>query len=185
MRIISGECRGRKLVPIEGRDIRPTADRVREALFNIIGPAIRGMRVLDLFAGTGALGLEALSRGAADAVFIDQAQESCRVIRENIRRCRMEARSQVICQDLLSARFSNLSGPFDLVFIDPPYRKGYAEQVLDQKDFTMLLTEDSIVIVEQDHKETLAPSLNRLDIYRQKKYSKTFISFLRPSTSDH
>ena len=181
MRIISGSCRGRKLAQIEGRDIRPTSDRVREALFNIIGPSVSGMRVLDLFAGTGAFGLEALSRGAAEAVFLDNAPASCTVIQENITRCRMVDRSRVICHDLGTGTLPPglEKAPFDLIFLDPPYRRSLAQTVLAAPGFSPLLAPDGIVIVEQDHKESLETRGSGLDIYRQKKYSKTLISFLQ------
>lgn len=181
MRIISGSCRGRKLSQIQGRDIRPTSDRVREALFNIIGPSVRGQRVLDLFAGTGAFGLEALSRGADTAVFVEQAQASCDIIRKNIELCGMEDRAGLVCHDLVGHPLPHLSGPFDLIFMDPPYDKGYPEIVLAKPGFMDLLSPGGILIVEQSTRETLANPLNGLDIYRQKKYSKTFISFLRES----
>ncbi|WDP92138.1 MAG: 16S rRNA (guanine(966)-N(2))-methyltransferase RsmD [Desulfobacter sp.] len=181
MRIISGDCRGRKLTQIQGRDIRPTPDRVREALFNIIGPAIRGQRVLDLFAGTGAFGLEALSRGAEAAVFIDGAQSSCEVIKKNIQLCRMEERSTLLCHDLSARPLPAGLDAFDLIFMDPPYNKGLPEQVLAKEGFINLLAPSGIVIVEQDFKESLALPLKSLDIYRQKKYSKTLVSFLRES----
>lgn len=181
MRIISGTCRGRKLAQIRGRDIRPTSDRVREALFNIIGPAIGGMRVLDLFAGTGAFGLEALSRGAAEAVFVDKAPESCTVIQENITRCRMAGGSRVISHDLGSGTLPQdlRKAPFDLIFMDPPYRCGLAETLLAAPGFCALIAPGGRVIVEQDHKESLDTQGCGLDIYRQKKYSKTLISFLQ------
>jgi len=185
MRIISGTSRGRKLAQIEGKDIRPTSDRVREALFNIIGPGIRGMRVLDLFAGTGAFGLEALSRGADEAVFVDNADASCAVLLENMTRCRLANRSRIIRHDLgagsLPADLTRI--PFDLIFMDPPYRLGLADAVITMADFSRLLAPNGMVIVEQAHKESLNPSGSGLDIYRQKKYSKTFISFLHAASS--
>ncbi|MEH0022918.1 MAG: 16S rRNA (guanine(966)-N(2))-methyltransferase RsmD [Desulfobacter sp.] len=181
MRIISGSCRGRKLSQIQGRDIRPTSDRVREALFNIIGPSVRGQRVLDLFAGTGAFGLEALSRGADTAVFVEQAQVSCDIIRKNIELCGMEDRAGLVCHDLVGRPLPDFSGPFDLIFMDPPYDKGYPEIVLAKPGFMDLMSPGGILIVEQSTRESLANPLNGLDIYRQKKYSKTFISFLRES----
>ncbi len=181
MRIISGLSRGRKLTQIQGRNIRPTSDRVRESLFNIIGPSIRGKRVLDLFAGTGAFGLEALSRGADSAVFVDAAPASCEAIKKNIELCRMADQATLICHDLVNHPLPPSMGSFDLIFMDPPYNKGYPEKVLEKEGFTDLLTPDTLLIVEQAFKETLTNPLNRLDIYRQKKYSKTLVSFLRKS----
>jgi len=181
MRIISGLNRGRKLTQIQGRDIRPTSDRVREALFNIIGPAIRGQRVLDLFAGTGAFGLEALSRGAQSALFVDAAPASCEVIKKNIELCRMTDQATIVCHDLVNHPLPTSLDSFDLIFMDPPYNKGYPEKILEKEGFMDLLSPGATIIVEQDFKETLSPPLNGLDIYRQKKYSKTLVSFLRES----
>lgn len=183
MRIISGSCRGRKLVQIQGKDIRPTSDRVREALFNIIGPSIRDQRVLDLFAGTGAFGLEALSRGARSAVFVDAARSSCSVIQENITLCRMASKAEILCHDLAAHALPAALGKFDLIFMDPPYNKGLPEQVLAKDGFMDRLAPGGIVIVEQAFKEVLNNPAGGLDIYRQKKYSKTIVSFLRES--DH
>ncbi|MDD9301503.1 MAG: 16S rRNA (guanine(966)-N(2))-methyltransferase RsmD [Desulfobacter sp.] len=179
MRIISGQNRGKKLIQIQGRDIRPTSDRVREALFNIIGPAIRGQRMLDFFAGTGAFGLEALSRGAESAVFVDAAPASCEVIQKNIALCNMASSATLVCHDLVKSPLPDLAETFDLIFMDPPYNKGYGEKVLGKEGFIKLLAPDGLIIVEQSFKERLANPLNSLDIYRQKKYSKTFVSFLR------
>lgn len=181
MRIIGGNFRGRKLIALSGDDIRPTADRVREAVFNIIGPWIRETRVLDLYAGTGALGLESLSRGAKAAVFVDAALSSCEVIQKNIDLCKMAEKSTLIHQDIMGHPFSQVlrTAPFDLIFMDPPYGKGHVETTLERPGFIDLLAPEGIIVVEQSFKESLAKSFNGLDIYRQKKYSKTFISFLR------
>ena len=184
MRIISGACRGRKLVQIQGKDIRPTSDRVREALFNILGPGIRRKRVLDMFAGTGALGLEALSRGAQSAVFLDAAQSSCNVIKRNIDLCRMADHARIICHDLINASLPVFHQPFDLIFMDPPYNKGYSGQVLGKPGFFDLLAPGAIIIVEQSAKESFNYPVNSLDKYLEKKYSRTTLTFLRKSATD-
>ena len=177
MRVISGNCRGRKLVEIHGRRIRPTSDRIREAVFNILGQKARKARVLDLFAGTGALGIEALSRGAIHTTFIDIA---CDIIHENLKLCCFEEKAMVICQDLIKESIPKaiIGQQFDLVFIDPPYGKGYIEATLQKEVFTDLLAKDCIIIAEQSCKESLQIELLPLDIYRKKKYSKTIISFI-------
>jgi 16S rRNA (guanine966-N2)-methyltransferase len=178
MRIISGSCKGRKLVKLSGQQIRPTSDRTREAVFNILGQKVRAARVLDLFAGTGALGIEALSRGADHATFIDQ---SCDIIRQNIELCRFKEKARVICCDIVKAHLPKdlNENQFDLVFIDPPYDKGYLDHTLKKKSFTDLLAKDCIIIAEQSCKENLEIELTGLDIYRQKKYSKTNIYFIK------
>ncbi len=181
MRIVSGKFRGRKLVPLQGKEIRPTSDRVREAIFNILGPRVRDARVLDLFAGTGALGLEALSRGARHAVFMDAALDACAIIQLNIALCRMADQTTLIHHDMILHPFPPLlkAEPFDLIFMDPPYARGYIEITLGKAAFPDLLTPHGIMIVEQSHKESLALPMKGLDIYRQKKYSRTFVSFIR------
>ncbi len=186
MRIISGNLRGRKLIQVQGNDIRPTSDRVREAIFNILGPGVRNARVLDLFAGTGALGLEALSRGAGHGVFVDASLSSCTIIQKNIDLCRMKEKALLIHHDIIALPFPQAlkAAPFDLIFIDPPYGRGHVETTLEKTGFIDLLKPDGIVVAEQSFKESLANPSNGLDIYRQKKYSKTFISFLRKEVID-
>ena len=178
MRVISGNCKGRKLIKLHGRQIRPTSDRTREAVFNILGQKVKRARVLDLFAGTGALGIEALSRGASHATFIDQ---SCDIIHQNIKLCRFEKKTMVIRCDIVRDTLpESLNGQrFNLVFIDPPYGKGYIKVTLEKKSFTELLDENCIIIAEQSCKERLQIKLPALDIYRQKKYSKTNIYFIK------
>ena len=178
MRVISGNCKGRKLVKIHGQQIRPTSDRVKEAVFNILGQKVRHAKVLDLFAGTGALGIESLSRKAEHVTFIDL---SCDTIHENLKLCRFKEKAKVISCDLIKETIptSLNKEKFDLVFIDPPYGKGYIENTLQKASFIDLLNENCIIIAEQSHKEKLDLKLDTLDIYRQKKYSKTIISFIK------
>ena len=122
MRIISGSARGRTIVAPQGMDTRPTQDYVRESLFNILRADVPGARVLDLFAGSGALGLEALSRGAEHAVFVDSARAAVACVRRNVETLRMDGRCQVLACDWRAAAQRLAGGGFDLVFIDPPYR---------------------------------------------------------------
>jgi 16S rRNA (guanine966-N2)-methyltransferase len=177
MRVISGIRKGRKLAKIEGDRIRPTSDRTKEAVFNILGPRIREARVLDLFAGTGALGIEALSRGARHAVFVDL---NCDIIRQNLLLCRFETSSTVLSHDIINDPLPDtLKGQaFDLVFMDPPYKTGYIEKTLGKEGFVELLAPGGLIIAEHAVKESLQISLSGLDIFRQKKYSKTMISFI-------
>lgn len=177
MRIISGNCRGRKLVKLQGHAIRPTSDRIKEAIFNILGHKVKKANVLDLFAGTGALGLEALSRGACHATFIDLA---CDIIHQNLELCRLKEDATVISCDIVKSSIpeSLNDQQFDLVFIDPPYGKKYIEASLQKKSFADLLAKDCIIIAEHSCTETLQLKFSILDIYRQKKYSKTIISFI-------
>jgi len=120
MRIISGTFKGRRLSGPTGAGLRPTSDSLRETLFNILGPSVRGAAVLDGFAGTGAVGLEALSRGAAHATFVEVDRRALALLRENIRVCGADAHSTVVASEFARAS-STLQGSFDLVFLDPPY----------------------------------------------------------------
>lgn len=137
MRIVGGSFRGRKLAPLGKGDpkaqLRPTSDRLRESLFNKLTArfpdTLDGARVLDLFAGTGALGLEALSRGATEAVFVETGRVALRLLRENIRRCDMLEQSQIVTRDARRLGAQS-AGPCDLIFLDPPYRRGFGEAAL-------------------------------------------------------
>ncbi len=150
MRIVAGQKKGRKLKSPKGRDVRPTLDRVREALFSSLGGHVKGARVLDLFAGTGALGLEALSRGAMEAVFIDKSREVRRVLKENISDLGFEAESSVIGGDGIVAlkEFGESGRSFDLVFMDPPYASRLLEKALSLFGEGELLAPDGVIVAE-------------------------------------
>ena len=154
MRVISGELRGRRLLEPEGRDVRPTTDQVKEAMFNIIQFDIEGRRVLDLFAGTGQLGIEALSRGAGECVFVDDSRDSLRLVRENLRRCGLSARVEP-CSAL---DFLRRRERFDLIFIDPPYDSDLAGQAMEAVKAFDILSKGGIMVVES-RRETALPSL--------------------------
>ncbi|MGI5883776.1 MAG: 16S rRNA (guanine(966)-N(2))-methyltransferase RsmD [Candidatus Spyradocola sp.] len=180
MRIISGQARGRKLVTLEGEATRPTLDRTREALFNILQTRVRGAKVLDLFAGSGALGLEALSRGAQSAVFCDNSRQACDVIRKNIDAVRVGDRSRLLCCDAMDA-LKRLAGErFDLVFLDPPYRKGLVDQALRGLLAAQALEPEALVVVETAQEEAfdLPESLRIAD---SRKYGKSRLHFLVPA----
>lgn len=182
MRIIAGTRRGLKLIPFAGRDIRPTADRLRESVFNIIGPIGDNCRVLDLFAGTGALGIEALSRGAAEAVFIDKDPKALALIKANLARCRFTDRARVLGGDIATAlaRLGSQPRCVDLVFIDPPYAKGLVAAALDQLHRCAIPCPEALVVVEHDQAEPV--EVDGGPFVREGKrrvYGKTLVSFLR------
>ena len=129
MRVITGTARGRRLLELEGGETRPTADRVKEGIFNIIQFDIEGRRVLDLFAGTGQLGIEALSRGAAGAVFVEQRREAARLVGDNLRLTRLEDRARVVNGDALTY-LASAGERFDIIFLDPPYAAGLWESAI-------------------------------------------------------
>lgn len=180
MRIITGECKGKKLFSLPGTATRPTADRVRESVFNILAPDIVNTSVLDLFAGTGALGLEALSRGAAGAVFIDALPAAVKIIQKNVAACRMEARARVICWDIGKNLNCLQSGAqaFDLVFMDPPYNKNLVAPTLLKLMKQNVLTDGATVIIEHSAAETVPQDLAGLPLTDQRVYGKTLVSFL-------
>ncbi len=189
MRIIGGRFRGRTLLSVRGRDTRPTADRLRESLFNILGPAIRETVVLDLFAGTGALGLEALSRGAAFAAFVEIDRPALDVIRNNIDRCGVAGETAVIrCN--AAAHLTPVKAQdrrFDLVFMDPPYGRDLVRPALVNLLRNDLLTADARVVVEHAcgdpvieptrNPQLLSPT-QPFTLTDRRKYGKTEISFL-------
>lgn len=180
MRIISGAFRGRKLAAIRGMAIRPTADRVREALFNILGSRPVEAVVLDLFAGTGALGLEALSRGAREAVFVDQAPAALQAIRKNIQLCRMEAAARVVQWNILNNLncLRGEAGRFDLVFIDPPYHRGLIPPALAHIVALDLAAPEALIVAEHDPAETIAPPSPAWEKVDERRYGQTQLSFI-------
>lgn len=144
MRVITGSARGRRLKTPEGYDIRPTTDNVKESVFNIIQFDIEGRRVLDLFAGTGQLGIECLSRGAAECVFVDESREAVRIIKDNLKTCGL---SGAVMQ--MDARaYLRACGRFDLIFIDPPYDSDLYEEVLKTINSVDILSDGGIIICE-------------------------------------
>ena len=153
MRIVGGRLRGRALAAPKSRAIRPTADRLRESLFNILvhayGDPVTGARVLDLFAGTGALGLEALSRGAAFALFVDDAAEARALLRENIAALGLAGVTRVFRRDAAKLGAAHPLAPFSLAFLDPPYGQGLAEQALAGAQAGGWLAQDALVVVEE------------------------------------
>ncbi|MHC1741918.1 MAG: 16S rRNA (guanine(966)-N(2))-methyltransferase RsmD [Syntrophobacteraceae bacterium] len=177
MRIVAGSLRGRRLETPKGGGIRPTADRVREALFSIIADRLDQATVLDLFAGTGALGLEALSRGASQAIFVDQSQEAIRLVRSNIARCGVQDRTDVIHASAEAAlrQLSKRGMSFQLIFLDPPYAKGILERILPQ--LVPVAAGGAMVIAEHGAKELPPEQSGPWQRTRERRYGDTTISF--------
>ena len=165
MRVITGTARGRKLETPTNYDIRPTTDNVKESIFNIIQFDIEGRKVLDLFAGTGQLGIECLSRGAESATFIDENREAIRIIKENLKTCQLKG--TVMQTDALS--FIKNCGKFDLIFIDPPYDSKLYEPVLEAINSVDILSDGGIIVCEA-RKEKLLPEMN-LPYRKRKEYN--------------
>ena len=179
MRIIGGKHRGRVLTEFKGEAIRPTADRVKESVFNILSREIAGARVLDLFCGSGALGLECISRGAKEAVFNDCSKDSVAVLTANIKKLSEGEVCTVRALDYLAC-LSALQGKFDIVFLDPPYRFDYGVKAAEEIARRGLLAEDGVIVYERDKpfEESAAENFG-LRVADVRKYGKTYVSFLR------
>lgn len=177
MRIIGGKHRGRILAEFKGEEIRPTADRVKESLFNVLSREIAGARVLDLFCGSGALGLECLSRGAEEAVFNDFSKDSVAVLKANIKKLGAEENSTVYTLDYLAC-LSRLSGKFDIIFLDPPYRFDYGVSATEEIARRLLLSDSGVIVYERNapFPEEKTGIFKVCDV---RKYGKTYLSLLR------
>ena len=181
MRVIGGSARGRKLTAFRGDNIRPTTDRVRESLFSILTSrlgSLEGLTVLDLFAGSGALGIEALSRGAASACFVDRARQSIATIRRNLELCHLADRAELLQADSQAA----LSGilrerTFDLIFMDPPYGKHAIAGLLEPIGRSQLLRKDGLIVVESGSQEDIPTTTYELQRIDQRRYGSTLLSF--------
>ncbi len=174
MRIVAGTFRGRRLAAPRGRDVRPTADRVREALFSILGD-VSGLRVLDLYAGSGALGIEALSRGAAAAVFVDSSQAAVTAIRRNLSELGLEAPVQR--RDALAYLAAAADGdPYDLVFADPPYDSALRLGPDLAERLPPILSEDAVIVTESNKR---APLELPFSLLRERSYGDTRIAVHR------
>jgi 16S rRNA (guanine(966)-N(2))-methyltransferase RsmD len=178
MRIISGKVRGCRLAPFSGTGIRPTPDRVREALFSKLNSRLgsfAGIRVLELFAGTGAQSLEAVSRGADSAILIESNPQAIKLIEENIRRCKLETEIRLLRQDVFAA-LPGLSNqdPFDLILLDPPYNQQLIPRTLEKIESLQLLREDGIICAESASNETIG-DCGALNLIESRKYGSTTI----------
>jgi 16S rRNA (guanine966-N2)-methyltransferase len=180
LRIIGGELKGRKLVTLPGIKTRPTADQVRESIFNILDDRVRDATVLDLFAGSGAMGIEALSRGAVSAVFADDNPAALNAVKKNIKSCSLQNRARTLRWNILK----NLSIPdadqaaFNLVFIDPPYNNNMVQPTLSNLGLGRCLANGATVVVEHSALEPIPAYLPGFNLSDQRRYGKTLVSFL-------
>lgn len=179
LRVIGGEAKGKIIKTLRGMEVRPTSDLVREALFAILGPRVEGTVFLDLFAGSGAVGIEALSRGAREAIFVDQSPRCIKILKENLIHTGYEGKSRIYKLD--SIRFLGSSrlppGSVDLVFIDPPYGGDLASKVLNLIDAKGIMTKGGWVIVEHFHKTKLVEFFSNLKFFKERRFGATQLSF--------
>ncbi len=168
MRVITGAARGRKLNEPKDMEIRPTTDMVKEAMFSIVQFDIEGRRVLDLFAGTGQLGIEALSRGAKSAVFVDESNEAVKLVRSNLDHCKLTG--EVVRENAVT--FLGHCGKFDLIFLDPPYQSGLMDTVLRKIIQFDILSEGGIIVCETKLDTVISPMNEPYYVGREYKYGK-------------
>ena len=178
MRVITGKARGINLKTPDGLQTRPTTDRVKEALFSIIQFEIPGAKVLDLFGGTGQLGIEALSRGAKSAVFVDEREDACRLIKENLRRTRMEQDAQVVRGDYLDY-LRRCRDKFGIIFLDPPYAEVFLENSLNLITEIDILQSGGIIVAERPLGKELPWDFSGYSRSKDYKYGKTLLTIYR------
>ena len=183
MRVISGSARGRRLKELQGMDTRPTTDKVKESLFNIIQFEIEGRRVLDLFGGTGQLGIEALSRGADHCTFVDMRKEAAALIRENLRLAGLSERSRVVQGDALSF-LSSCGEKFDVILLDPPYHTELLEKSVERITEFDILREHGIIICESAAERELPALPPPYERGREYRYGKIRLTVCRRAGSD-
>ncbi len=181
LRVIGGEAGGRRLAIMRGRATRPTADRVRESLFNILGEKVIGAEVLDLFAGVGSLGIEALSRGARKAVFVDKKSGCARTIRRNLENLGFSERVEVYKKEANKAiKFLAKRGrKFGLIFLDPPYGSDLAEATLQELTRSNIIDDEAVVVIEHYRKKVIPQQVGNLKLIREYEYGDTKLSFYR------
>jgi len=182
MRVIAGSAKGRKLFTPGKLTIRPTPDKVKGALFNILGTSVKGSSFLDLFSGTGAVGIEAISRGARSVTFIEQDRRAMDLLRRNLKRCDFDSGEEIhisvkegeAVETLRDFFGQNLS--FDIIFLDPPYQTDLADKVLDTLAKYRLLGESGSIIVEHSYKKDLSATIGNIMLVREYRYGDTGLS---------
>ncbi len=176
MRVIAGKAKGHSIKAPKGMSTRPTSDKVREAIFSTIADKVTGARVLDLFAGSGALGVESLSRGAKHCVFVDNSVAAMSVIRENLVSVGFESRAVVIKKDVFRYLKSYKEASFDLIFLDPPYKIGVKEILRVIKSCLGLISKEGLIVIEHTKKLRFE---DHVSVYKTKTYGQTAVTYLR------
>lgn len=180
MRVISGTAKGCKLNSTTDKSTRPTLDRVKEPLFSILQIHLQGANVLDLFAGSGALGIECLSRGAKHATFCDKSFVATQILKQNLEKTKLEDKSTILNVDYKKC-LNKLTKSFDIIFIDPPYKKDIAVDAVQRILELYLLSKDGIIVLETDEEEREIKELEKLEVevYDRRKYGRVKLLFLR------
>ncbi len=181
MRVITGTARGRRLKTLEGNDVRPTTDRVKEAVFSIIQFEVQSAKVLDLFAGSGQMGVEALSRGARLAVFVDHSKQSLEVVRENLKSTGLTAGSRVVTMDYKSFLLG-CRDRFDIAFLDPPYRQGLLQEALPL--VAACMEPGGVILCEHQKGEELPETVVDFKLQKQYNYGKITVTAYRAASDE-
>lgn len=181
MRIISGIARGTKLYSLEGNNTRPTLDRVKESLFNIIQNNIQDCTFLDLFSGSGAIGLEAASRGARKVILCDKSKDAINIINKNIEKTHMKEKVNVLNIDYETALKTKINEKQDIIYIDPPYKSNFSIKAVEIILNNNLINEKSIIIIETDNEKEILEELSKfnLEITDKRKYGRAYLIFLQ------
>ncbi|WP_418790107.1 16S rRNA (guanine(966)-N(2))-methyltransferase RsmD [Phosphitispora sp. TUW77] len=181
VRVITGSAKGRRLKSLKGMETRPTMDRTKESLFNIINERIFGSWFLDLYAGTGAIGIEALSRGADKAVFIENNPRAVKIIRDNLEQTELSGRSDIFCASVENAvvMLAKQKKLFDIIYMDPPYGMGIVQETIDLLCRHLLLQPGGLIITEGSKMDQLQEKTSCFTMFRQEKYGDTMLSFYR------
>ncbi len=179
MRVIAGEAKGRRLKMVRGSGTRPIGERVKEALFGILGALVVNSRFLDLYAGTGSVGIEALSRGATEAVFVDRSRRAVGVIKDNLSHTGLQDRAKVVRDDVFGFLKREHLEPFDLIYVAPPQYKGLWAKTLRVLDDTDLVAPDGLVVAQIFPKEYEELELHTLKLVDQRTYGSTMLCFYR------
>lgn len=178
LRVISGSARGKKLLCVNGNDVRPTLDRVKESVFNMIAFDIPDAHVLDLFSGSGALGIEALSRGAHHSTFVDNSKDSVLITKKNLEATHLDSSAVVINSDSIDF-LTKTDKKFDIIFIDPPYESDLYEKSLSKIKENSLLTDSGFIVLEYDTETTPSFDFCGFDIFKEKKYGRVKILLMK------
>ena len=186
MRIISGKARGTKLYTLEGENTRPTLDRVKESIFSIIQNQIEGAKILDLFSGSGAIGLEFLSRGAEKAVLCDNSKDAINIIKKNIEKTHMEDQTYLINADFETGLEKVKNEQFDIIYLDPPYATNYIYKAIEKIIKLNIITKESLIIIETDDEKRVEKEIENIDveIVDKRKYGRATIIFVSLKKED-
>lgn len=181
MRIISGKAKGTKLYTLEGTNTRPTLDRVKESIFNIMQGEIQDAKVLDLFSGCGAIGLEFLSRGAEKAVLCDKSKDAIEIIKKNVQKTHMEEQTQILNIDFEECLEKVKTQKFDIIYLDPPYATNYISKAIKKIIGNEIITNESIIIIETDDEKRILEEIKNTEVHivDKRKYGRATIIFLK------